>query len=245
MNNFDLTLNYLATLNLQGISGALEVLLEKAKAEKLSYLDFTHRLLHTELEDRKGRRLRRNLSAAHFPVEKSIEEFEFSCVQGISEEQVLNLLDFRWIDKHHNLLFFGPPGVGKTHLSLAVGLKAIQAGYTLCFERMTNLVKLLQTAEVQRSSAFRINRILKSDILIIDEIGYTPINRKEANLFFNLVSELYERASVIITSNKGFEEWSEMMGDGIMTSAMLDRLLHHAQVFSLKGDSYRIKQRKE
>ncbi len=110
---------------------------------------------------------------------------------------------------------------------------------------MSNLVKLLKSVEIQRSSAFRINRILKSTLLIIDEIGYTPIDRKEANLFFNLISELYERSSIVITSNKPFEQWSEMMGDEIMTTALLDRLLHHAQVFSLQGDSYRIHERKK
>jgi len=130
-------------------------------------------------------------------------------------------------------------------MSIAFGLKAIQAGYKVCFERITTLIKLLKTMEVQRSSTFRINRIMKADVLIIDEIGYTPIDRKEANLFFTLVSEMYERTSVIITSNKGFDEWSEMMGDEIMTTALLDRLLHHAHVFSLNGESYRISTRKE
>ena len=107
------------------------------------------------------------------------------------------------------------------------------------------LESLLKSVEIQRSSAFCINRILKSTLLIIDEIGYTPIDGKEANLFFNLISELYERSSIAITSNKPFEQWSEMMGDEIMTTALLDRLLHHAQVFSLQGDSYRIEQREK
>ena len=105
---------------------------------------------------------------------------------------------------------------GKTHLSIAIGLKAIRAGYTVCFERMTTLVKWLKMADIQRKAGFRVNRILKADLMIIDEIGYTPIERKEANLFFNLISELYEKASVIITSNKRFDEWAEMMGDGII-----------------------------
>lgn len=110
---------------------------------------------------------------------------------------------------------------------------------------MSNLVKLLKTAEIHRSSTFRMNRILKSHILIIDEIGYTPIDRREANTFFNLISELYERTSIILTSNKGFDEWAEMMGDEIMTTAMLDRLLHHVRIFSLNGDSYRVSQSRE
>jgi DNA replication protein DnaC len=154
-------------------------------------------------------------------------------------------LDFLWLDNHSNLLFFGPPGLGKTHLSLAIGLKAIQAGYTVCFERVASLIKLLKMVDIQRKAGFRVNRILKSDLIIIDEIGYTPIERKEANLFFNLISELYEKASVIITSNKRFDEWAEMMGDEVMTVAMLDRLLHHSKVFNLSGESFRIQKEEE
>ena len=134
---------------------------------------------------------------------------------------------------------------GKTHLSIAIGLKAIQAGYTVCFERVASLIKLLKMADIQRKAGFRVNRILKADLIIIDEIGYTPIERKEANLFFNLISELYEKASVIITSNKRFDEWAEMMGDEVMTVAMLDRLLHHSKVFNLSGESFRIQKEEE
>lgn len=124
-------------------------------------------------------------------------------------------------------------------------MHAIESGYSVCFERISNLLKLLKNAEIQRTSAFRINRILKADLVIIDEIGYTPIERREANLFFNLISELYEKSSVIITSNKGFEDWAEMMGDEIMTTAMLDRLLHHARIFNLDGKSFRIKRKEK
>ena len=131
--------------------------------------------------------------------------------------------------------------MGKTHLSIALGVTAVERGYKVCFERIANLIKLLKTADIQKTSEYRIKRIMKSDLIIIDEIGYTPIEKREANLFFNLISESYEKVSLIVTSNKSFESWAEMMGDSIMTTALLDRLLHHARVFNLDGESYRIK----
>jgi DNA replication protein DnaC len=235
----------LQLLKLKGMVGSLDEVVGEAEARKLSYLSVLNTLLQAEISYRAERRFQRNMAAAHFPVPKSIEDFRFGRVKGIIKADVAQLIDFRWLDNHENLLFFGPPGLGKTHLSIALGMKAIEEGYTVCFEKIVNLIKLLKTQEIQRSAGFRINRILRSDLLIIDEIGYTPIDRKEANLFFNLVSELYEKKSIIITSNKGFESWAEMMGDGVMTTALLDRLLHHAKVFSLDGESYRIQSRKE
>jgi DNA replication protein DnaC len=133
----------------------------------------------------------------------------------------------------------------KTHLSIALGLEAIYAGFKVCFERTTNLVKLLKSAEVQRTSALRLNRILKSHVLIIDEIGYTPIERRDANFFFNLVSEIYERSFTVITSKTSFNDWAELLGAELLPTALLDRLLHQAHTFSLSGESFRIKKRKE
>jgi len=245
MRKYQQIVNLLETLKLKGIIPHLDIEITEAEEKKISYLSFLDLLLKAEIDYRTERRLKRNLAGAHFPVEKDLDDFQFARVKGITKSDLSSLLDFLWLDNHMNLLFFGPPGLGKTHLSIAIGLKAIQAGYTVCFERVATLIKWLKMADIQRKAGFRVNRILKADLIIIDEIGYTPIERKEANLFFNLISELYEKASVIITSNKIFDEWAEMMGDEVMTVAMLDRLLHHSKVFNLSGESFRIKKEEE
>ena len=241
MKAYEQTLNLLMILNLRGVSLSLDEMINDAEIRKHSYITLLNAVFTSEISYRVKRRVERNMVGAHFPVNKKIDHFDFGRVKGIGKSEVVNLLDCHWIDKQENVLFFGPPGIGKTHLSIALGVVAVEKGYKVCFERITNLIKLLKTAEIQKSSEYRIKRIMKSDLIIIDEIGYTPIEKREANLFFNLISETYEKASIIVTSNKSFESWAEMMGDSVMTAAMLDRLLHHARLFTLDGESYRIK----
>jgi len=246
MKAYQQILSFLDTLKLRGVAHCLDEIIHDAEMDKTSYLTFLNTLLSAEIEHRIQRRVERNMIGAHLPVVKRMDQFDFGRVKGIGKSQVANLLDCRWIDNKENLLFFGPPGIGKTHLAIAFAVEVVERGYKVCFEKITNLIKLLKTAEIQKASEYRIRRIMKSNLVIIDEIGYTPIEKREANLFFNLISEMHERVSLIITSNKSFDSWAEMMGDSVMTTALLDRLLHHARIFNLEGESYRIRnQRKE
>jgi DNA replication protein DnaC len=152
-------------------------------------------------------------------------------------------MDMCWLEQAYNVMFLGPPGVGKTHLAVSLGIAAVDAGYHVAFTNMDELIKWLKTESISALSKKRLKRIVSAGLVIIDEVGFMPISREEASLFFQLVSQLYQQTSVIITSNKGFEEWAEFMGDTVITTAILDRLVHKCELFNMTGESYRLKHR--
>ena len=233
----------LETFALKHSSRELADILERAENNELSYRTFLYDLLETEVKGRNERRRKRNYSGAHFPPNvRPLEDFDPSELESdITESQLRQLKELNWLDTNANLVLAGPSGLGKTMIATALGLEAINSGYTVCFERMTNFVRILDTAETERSAGFRLKNIRKAQLVIIDEIGYTPISRAQANRFFTFISDTYETTSIIFTTNKEITEWAEMMGDPVLTTAMLDRILHHAKCFSLRGTSYRLK----
>lgn len=233
----------LISFGLKQASARLPDLINEAEKQNLTPRQFLLTVLEAELNARNEKKRKRNYAGAHFPPNvRSIDEFDTAELDGgITPTQILQLKELNWIDAASNVLFFGPPGLGKTMLALGLGLEAINAGYSVCYERMGDLIELLDNARRQRQAAFRIRRLRKAQLVIIDEIGYVSITREQANSFFSFVSDLYERSSLIITSNKDVTEWAEVLGDPVLTAALLDRLLHHSRCFSLQGESYRIK----
>lgn len=233
----------LTTFGLKHAPTKLADILEASEANGATHREFLLELLECEVKGRNDRKRKRNYAAAHFPP--SVRDLaEFDCAElegGITLGQITQLKELTWLDTCGNIIFAGPPGLGKTMLALGLGLHAINEGYTVAYEKMDSFVKILDSADTERNAGFRSRYLRRAQLTIVDEIGYTPITRAQANRFFNFISDTYERSSIIFTTNKHIPEWAEMMGDPVLTTAMMDRILHHARCFSLKGESYRLK----
>jgi DNA replication protein DnaC len=233
----------LESFGLKHTSKRLPTLLEMAEKEEQPYRQFLLHALETEVMNRNERRRHRNYALAHFPPSvRPLDEFDSTELEsGITPKQIKQLKDLSWLDTYGNVILAGPPGLGKTMIALGLGLHAINEGYTVCFEKIENFFDILAKADYERSAGFRLKNIKKAQLVILDEIGYTTITREQANRFFCFISDAYEKRSIIFTTNKEIPEWAEMIGDPVLTTAMMDRILHHARCFSLKGKSYRLK----
>lgn len=233
----------LGQLRLSGTRDKLEQLLVEALKKELTVLQFTDLLLKEELSVRNANSLKKRMKRAGFPEHKTLDEFDFGFQQSVSKQQLLGLMDMCWVERAFNLFFLGPPSIGKTHLALCLGIKAVEIGYQVSFVTLDQLIDILKTEPALSRSKRRLKQIMGSQLVIIDEVGFLPVNRQEANMFYQLVSHFYQQTSVIITSNKGFEEWAEFLGDTAITTAILDRLIHNSEIFNMSGDSYRINHR--
>lgn len=180
---------------------------------------------------------------AGFPRIKTFKEYDFSQQSGVTAEQMKRLCDFVWLEQAFNVVFLGAPGLGKTHLATALGYAAANAGYAVCFITLEGLIRLLKTAEISKPSKTRLTQIRRSNIAIIDEMGFMPVSKTEAHLLFSFISACYEEKSLVITSNKSFDEWADFLGDTVVASAILDRLIFKCEIFNLTGEGYRIRHR--
>lgn len=233
----------LGQLHLTCIRDKLDEFLLPAIQEDITCLEFLHRLLQQEANARKNKSRDRRMKQAGFPYQKTIDDFDFGFQTSVNSRQLRQLMDMHWLEKAFNLLFLGPPGIGKTHLALGLGIRAVELGYRVSFITMNDLIKTLKTELMSVRSKRRLKQVMTADLVIIDEVGFLPISPQEANLFFQLVSSLYQSTSVIVTSNKGFDEWPQFLGDPVIATAILDRLVHFSEIFNMSGDSYRISHR--
>ena len=234
---------HLRKLRLLKSGERLEALLQEAAARELPYAEFLEQVLGEEVAAKTSKNVAMRTAMARFPFVKPLETFDFTYQPSIDRKQLQQLASCHFIEHGDNVIVLGPPGVGKTHLAVSLGLKAIEAGYRVLFTSAAHLIAVLTKAHAEGRLDEKLKVFTTPRLLIIDEIGYLPIDRLGANLFFQLISRRYERGPMILTSNQSFGAWGEVFGDRIIATAILARLLHHAVTLNIRGNSYRLKEK--
>jgi DNA replication protein DnaC len=237
-------LDALDRLRLRHVAERLDALLADGARHELTYLDFLDRVLGAEVESKQRKRVAMGIQIAHFPAAKTLEDFDFKFQPSVDAKLVRELATGRFVANAENVLLFGAPGVGKTHLAIGLGRACVEAGHSVLFTTATALIAGLARAESEGNLADKLAYYAKPKLLVIDELGYLPFERHAANLFFQLVARRYERASTLITTNQLVTQWGVVFGDDVLAAAILDRLLHHSHTMMITGDSYRLRQKK-
>ena len=235
----------LGRLRLGHAADRLDALLSDAARREPSYLEFLDGLLAEEVDSKQRKRVSMGIQIAHFPATKTLDDFDFKFQPSVDQKLVRELATGRFVHGAENVLLFGPPGVGKTHLAIGLGRAVVEAGSSVLFTTATSLITVLLKAEKDGALADKLAYYAKPKLLIVDELGYLPFERQSAHLFFQLTNRRYERGSTLITTNQPVTQWGTVFGDDVTASALLDRLLHHSHTLTIQGDSYRLRTKRK
>jgi DNA replication protein DnaC len=245
IESYEKLITDLKKLRLPAMAEMLDSHTKQAASSSMSYMDFLSNLVMEEVRYKERRGVENRMKSARFPVMKSLDDFDYAFQPGINRKKVEELSSLRFIDNKENVLFLGPPGVGKTHLSIGLSAKACAAGYKVLFTTLNEMISILMASLADNSFPAKLRAFAQPPLLVIDEVGYLPVPKEGANFLFQVVAKRYETGSIILTSNKSFADWGEILGDSIIASAILDRLLHHSTIFNIKGTSYRLREKKK
>jgi DNA replication protein DnaC len=235
----------LADLKMPGALEALDTVLSKIDAGQMTAPEAIRTVLEAQISLRKDRRLEAAMRSSRLPAVKHLADFDFSFQPSIKREQIESLATLGFVERRENVVFLGPPGVGKTHLAISLAIAAAEQGRRVYYGTLAELITGLEEAQASGKLLPRMKTLTHPTLLVVDEIGYLPVSRTGAMLFFQLMSRRYEHTSTVLTSNKGFEEWGEIFGDEVMAAALIDRLLHHCHIVNIRGNSYRLRRHSE
>jgi DNA replication protein DnaC len=240
----ELVKNHCKQLNLTAVYNELDNVLSEAEKNKVSYLELVKTVVETEINYRMKKDLENRTKQARLPLAYNLDLFDFTAENGLDKQQLNQLREMSWLEQNFNIILMGPSGTGKTYIAAGLCFDAVDHGYRAYFKTMDELIKVLKMKEITRTAATEYKRILNAHLLVIDDIMMFPVNQQDAVLFFNLINELHDKASLIITTNKSPKEWADILKDTVLTTALLDRILHRCEIIKLSGTSYRMKNRK-